>query len=266
MNLSVIDTHAHLDMPEFDSDREAVLQRAADAGVSTIITIGIDSPSNLKAVELAQKYPGIFAAVGIHPQESKKVTAEEFTEMASLIKNPRVVAVGEMGLDYYREYSPRETQIRVFQQQLDIAKNAGLPVIIHSRQAQEDMISILKSWCNSFSLPAGKCRGVIHCFGGDAAAAAAYIDMGFCISIGGYIGYPSSAQLREVIPGIPLDRLVVETDCPFLPPQKFRGKRNEPSYTLITLEILAGIKKVSLEEMARYTTQNATKLFNLNQY
>jgi TatD DNase family protein len=261
--LNIIDTHAHLDMPHFDNDREDVISRAKEAGINRIITIGIDLDSSLKAIRLAEKYPGVLAVLGIHPQESKGIEKNSILELAELSKNARVVGIGETGLDYYHNDTPREDQLPVFEWQLELAESRGLPVIVHSRQALEDTRSILKSWAARRKLPPAKPAGVIHCFSGDLNTALEYIEMGFYISIGGYIGYPSSAQLRETVGGIPANRLVVETDCPFLPPQKFRGKRNEPSYTRITLDILAGIKQISVEEMAAQTTRNAETLFNL---
>jgi TatD DNase family protein len=262
--MTIIDTHAHLDMPEFDSDREEVIARAKDAGVTTIVTIGIDLTSCRKAIQLAEKHSGVWAAVGIHPQETKGVEAKDVDILELLAKSNRVVAIGEIGLDFYRNYSSKEDQIAVLMPQLEIAAKSGLPVIIHCRQAQAEMIPILQNWVNSQRLPEGKPRGVLHCFSGDFETAERYLRMGFYISLGGYIGYPSSAKLRETIQKIPLERIVIETDCPFLPPQKYRGKRNEPCYTLITAGVLAEIKRLTLEEIAQQTTQNAVKLFSLN--
>lgn len=263
MEIKVFDTHAHLDMPEFDSDREQVIQRAFENGVQFINTIGIDLEASRKAIELAEKHPGIFASVGFHPQEANKVIKEDVERLAKMAGNPRVVAIGEMGLDFFRHRASEENQRQALQWQLELAKTIGKPIIIHCRQAQEEMLSILRSWATNFILSPGKPRGVIHCFNGDLATAEQYMDMGFFIAIGAYIGYPSSAILRDTVQGIPMGKLVVETDCPFLPPQKFRGQRNEPAYTLITLGVLSEIKQVSLEEMAEQTTANARRLFNL---
>jgi TatD DNase family protein len=261
--LNVIDTHAHLDMPEFDTDRAEVIERARCSGVNTIITIGIDIASDQKAIALAENNTHIWAAVGIHPQESKNITKQDIENLAKLSRNPRVVALGELGLDYFRDYSPHETQIAVLHSELDIARNIGLPIIIHCRQAQQDMLPILQDWCASY--PKDRPRGVIHCFSGDIDIANKYIDMGFFISLGAYIGYPSSAQLRTIISEIPLDRVVVETDSPFLPPQKYRGKRNEPAYVITALNVLAEVKQMSLDEIALQTTINANKVFLLNE-
>jgi TatD DNase family protein len=261
--LNIVDTHAHLDMSHFDKDREDVIARAKDAGVKRIVTIGIDLKSNLKAIQLAEKYPEVQAAVGIHPQESTGIQKKHIDQLAQMSKHSRVVGIGETGLDYFHNNAPREDQLHAFEWQLELAQTRGLPVIIHSRQALEETRVILRNWSSAYKLPVAKPRGVIHCFGGDLATALEYIEMGFYISIGGYIGYPSSAPLREAVAGIPVDKLVIETDCPFLPPQKFRGKRNEPAYTAITAGILAEIKHMPLEDLASRTTQNAEILFNL---
>jgi TatD DNase family protein len=263
MALNIIDTHAHLDMPEFDSDREAVIRRAFDCGVETINTIGINIESCQRAVELAEKYEGIVSSVGFHPQETDSVNKEDVDKLAELAQHPRVVAIGEMGLDYYRLKSSRENQLKVLKWQLEVARKVGKPIIIHCREAQDDMLSVIQSWVGIDYRSQDKIRGVLHCFNGDLEIAILYINMGFFIALGAYIGYPSSARLRETVSNIPPEKLVIETDCPFLPPQKYRGQRNEPSYTTITLGVLAEVKKMSLEEMARQTTSNAKRLFNL---
>ena len=261
MEIKIIDTHAHLDMPEFDLDRLDVLQRAAKSGVKTIVTIGIDVNSSRKAIDLAQQHSNIFASIGIHPQESLNVTAEDIAQLEYLSRQPRVVALGEMGLDFHRNPVPRDTQLQVFNQQLELANKIALPIIIHCRQAVPDMLEILGKWSSASGLQGPK--GIIHCFSGELATARQYIDMGFYIALGAYIGYPSSQSFREVIRDIPLSRLVLETDCPFLPPQLYRGKRNEPSYTALTLQVLADIKMLTLEEAARQTTANAQAVFRL---
>jgi TatD DNase family protein len=251
-------------MSHFENDLDDVIARAKNAGVKTIITIGIDPASNLKAIRLAEKYAGVWAALGIHPDLSKGIQKEDILQINEQAKHPRVVGIGETGVDFHHANAPREDQLKAFEWHLETAESRSLPVIIHSREALEDTLSVLRSWSASYKLPEGKSRGVIHCFSGDLKTALEYIDMGFYISIGGYIGYPSSAQLRETVKGIPKEKLVAETDCPFLPPQKFRGKRNEPAYTAITVGVLAELKQVSPEEMAAQTTQNAHKVFNLS--
>jgi TatD DNase family protein len=261
LEILVVDTHSHLDMPEFDCDRAAVIERAVKAGVKTIVTIGIDLKTSHEAIQLSQSYPGVYAAAGIHPHNAEGVTQEEITKLHDLAKQRGVVALGEMGLDYYRNNSPKETQLRVFNWQLELANSAKLPIIIHCREALADMLNILGKWSANSALKGPK--GIIHCFSGDLATARTYIDMGFYLALGGYIGYPSSLSFREVIRDIPLDRLVLETDCPFLPPQQHRGKRNEPVYTLLTLQLLANIKGLSIEEVAQKTTINAKAVLRI---
>ena len=263
MELNVIDTHAHLDMPEFDLDRDTVIGRAFENGVKIINTIGINLPSCYKAIELAEKYPGIVASVGFHPQESEGGNKADIDILDQLAQHPKVVAIGEMGLDYYRLKSSKEKQLQVLKWQLELAKRVNKPIIIHCREAQEDMLNIIQSWIGTDFTPQQKPRGVLHCFSGNLETAQEYIRMGFLIALGAYIGYPSSGKLRDTLKNIASDNLVVETDCPFLPPQKYRGQRNEPFYSTITLGILAEIQGLSLEEMGRKTTSNARRLFNL---
>jgi TatD DNase family protein len=264
LTLKIIDTHAHLDMPHFDADREDMIQRAHDAGVYLINTIGIDVESSRKAIELAEQHSGIVASVGIHPQEAGKVTKEDIDKLKEFARHPKVVAIGELGLDYYHDKTFRDSQIKVLEWELKLAENVHLPIIIHCREAQASLMPVMEEWCNSYKIPKGRARGVLHCFGSDIQTAEWYIERGFYISIGAYVGYPSSIQLRETLKSVPVDRLVVETDCPFLPPQKNRGKRNEPAYTPITVGVLADIKQMTVEEMAERTTNNAMALFDLS--
>lgn len=261
MTIEIIDTHAHLDMPEFDNDREEVIKKALENGVTAIVTIGINMESNRRAVELAEKYPCVLAGIGIHPQESEGIDSQDIQALYELAGHPRVVAIGETGLDFYRNSAPHEDQLRALQWQLEVARKAGLPVVIHCRQARETILPILEKWTGSFASMRQDPPGVIHCFNLDYETAEEYLKMGFYLSLGSYIGYPSSRALRETISHLPLDRLLIETDCPFLPPQKKRGKRNEPSYTLETLAVLSEIQQVPPEETARQTTLNAFKLF-----
>jgi TatD DNase family protein len=263
LNQTLIDTHAHLDFPLFEPDRDTVITRAGELGIKIINTIGVDVEASRKAIVLAEKYPGVFASVGIHPQEAGKARREDITSLEELASHPRVVGIGELGLDYYRNQSTREAQLCVLQWELEVADRIGLPIIIHCREAQHDMLPVIRDWTAGCQPKEGKARGVLHCFNADLKTAEQYLNMGFYISLGAYIGYPSSKILRETIKNIPLDRLVLETDCPFLPPQKHRGQRNEPSYVMITAGVLAEIKQISLEEVAEKTTRNAIALFNL---
>jgi len=201
--------------------------------------------------------------VGIHPHEASTVKKSDITELAKMAGHHRVVALGEIGLDFYRNYAPRAAQLEALQWQLELAVRTKLPVIIHSRQAEKEMLEVLKNWKTWFRDPHGERKGVIHCFSGDNSTAKEYLDMGFYLALGAYIGYPNSVNAFNVIRGIPADRLLVETDCPFLSPQDYRRKRNEPSMITYTVEALASIREVSFETIARETTQNARRLFKM---
>ena len=263
MSAKLIDTHAHLDMAPFNIDRGEVIRRAREAGVSKIITIGIDMESNRKAIELAEAYPDIWATVGFHPHEADRLTNKDIDAMPEMAKHARVVAIGEIGLDFYRDRSPRDRQIQAVKELLDLAVRVDLPAIIHCRQAEKEMLPVLLDWISSDKRPDSHPRGVIHCFNGELETARQYLDMEFFVSFGAYIGYPKSLHLRNVIKEIPQDRVVLETDCPFLPPQSHRGKRNEPAYILTTAGVLAEIWGISIEAVISKTTQNANLLFRL---
>lgn len=261
MKPSIVDTHAHLDMEEFDEDRSEVIARALDSGVSTIITVGTELESSKRAIELAENNAAILAAAGFHPHEADGVNEEDITELARIADHPRVMAIGEIGLDFYRDFSAREAQLRVLKWQLELAAKMDLPVVIHCRQAENDLLALLPDWTSCYK--DGQPGGVIHRFSGDIYTAQQYLEIGFFISLGAYIGYPSSRRMHDVIRSLPQDRLLVETDCPFLPPQSHRGQRNEPAYLPLTVELLAEIRQVSPETIARQTTQNALRLFGL---
>ncbi|MFC2015006.1 TatD family hydrolase [Chloroflexota bacterium] len=263
MNLFLVDTHAHLDVDDFDNDRSEIITRALEAGVGDIITVGTDLESSKKAIELSEHYAGIHASVGIHPQDVARTEYSDIEKLGKIAQHPDVVAIGETGLDFYRDYSPRTKQIQALKWQLDLLHELELPVIIHCRQAEEDMLDLLHSWMADRSNTLAQCHGVIHCFSGDHNTAKEYLDMGFYLSLGAYIGYPSSAETHDVIRGIPQEKLLVETDCPFLPPQIYRGKRNEPSYLPLTIKALAVIRGESYEDLAKMITYNAKQLFRL---
>ncbi|MFC1847330.1 TatD family hydrolase [Chloroflexota bacterium] len=265
MKLSIVDTHAHLDMAEFNEDRNEVIARAVDSGVNTIITVGIDLESSIKASKLATEHPEIFASTGFHPHEADGVKEEDIAGLAKIADHPKVVAIGEAGLDFYRNTSSRDAQLRVLKWQLELAEEMDLPIIIHCRQAEKDMLALLSDWTSYHKESYGQPRGVIHCFSGDSDTAEQYLNMGFFISLGAYVGYPSSRHMPGVINSIPQDKLVVETDCPFLPPQDHRGGRNEPAYLPLTIALLAEMRQVSAEEVARETTGNARRLFRMTQ-
>ena len=231
--------------------------------MGTILTVGTTVASSRRAIELAEAHQGILAAVGIHPHDAAAVTEADVDEIERLAEHPRVVAIGEIGLDFYRHYSPRERQLDALRWQLHVASRRGLPVIIHAREAHDEMLDVLGEWLAWHGTdPVGTDGvGVIHCFMGDTATAGRYLEMGFMISLAAYVGYPASRDSYDVIRGSPSDRLLVETDCPYLAPEQLRGRRNEPAYVRHTAEALAGIRGVPLEAVARETTNNARRLF-----
>jgi TatD DNase family protein len=255
--LELIDTHCHLDMDAYQSDLDAVIQSAVRHGIGRIISIGIDYTSSLAAIALAERYPNIFASIGFHPHDAKKATTAALQQLADLAEHRAVVGFGEIGLDYVKNYAPRDTQRKVFARQLHLAKELDLPVIIHDREAHEDVRALLRS---IGPFPQG---GVMHCFSGDRQLAEEIIDMGFLVSIPGVVTFPAAHSLHEVICGIDLRFLLLETDGPYLTPVPFRGKRNEPSYLLYTAQKIAALKEISLEDVARATTANAVRLFRL---
>jgi TatD DNase family protein len=258
----LIDTHAHLDFAKFDADRDDVIDRAKRAGVAAIVNVGTDLASSRRAVELAAQHDMIYAAVGMHPHDAKKLDGTTLAELRDLAHQPNVVAVGEIGLDYFRDLSPRDTQRRAFQAQLAWAAKLSKPVIIHDRDAHDQVIDILADWANTLgqSSLAGR-LGVLHTFSGDQAMAERAIDLGFYISISGPVTYTNSRQLPDIVQALPLDRILVETDCPFLAPHPYRGKRNEPAYVRLVAERIADLKGISLDDLAATTTTNAKHLF-----
>jgi TatD DNase family protein len=253
----LIDTHAHLSLPQFDKDRTEVIKRARDAGIKHIITVGTDSDDCRKAVALAQEHDFISAAVGIHPHDAKTINEETYSLLRELAADNNVVAIGEIGLDFYRNLSLRKTQTHHFREQLRLAREVSLPVIIHDREAHQEVLKILQEE------KAETMGGVIHCFSGDWGMAKACLDMGFYISIPGTITFKKSEDYHKLVRDLPRDRMLVETDCPFLAPHPFRGKRNEPAYVQYVAEAVARIKMIAQEELAEITTRNAQKLFNL---
>jgi TatD DNase family protein len=253
----LIDTHAHLSLPQFDKDRTEMIKRARDAGIKHIITVGTDSDDCRKAVALAQEHDFISAAVGIHPHDAKTINAETYSLLRELADDDNVVAIGEIGLDFYRNLSSQEIQVQHFREQLWLAREVSLPVIIHDREAHQKVLQILQEE------KAETMGGVIHCFSGDWEMAKACLDMGFYISIPGTITFKKSEEYHKLVRDLPLDRMLVETDCPFLAPHPFRGKRNEPAYVQYVAKAVAGIKGLGCEAFAEITTQNAQKLFNL---
>lgn len=252
---SFIDTHCHIEMKEFDPDREEVIKRAREAGLEALITIGSDLEGTLKGVRLAESHDFIYCSVGIHPHEAKDVTDQTYSLLKELVQKKKVIAVGETGLDYHYDHSPRELQRAVFRKQLELADETGLPVIIHSRQADADTLKIVRE--------SGISQGVFHCFSGDADMAEQVMAMGFYISIAGPVTFKKALGLQEVARMISDDYLLIETDAPYLAPEPFRGRRNEPAYMLNTAKKIADLRGISLQDLARITTLNARRLFNI---
>ena len=251
-----IDIHTHLEMEAFEGDREAVLERAAEAGIAAIITVGTTIPDCEKAVALARSYWSVYAAVGIHPHDAKGMDDSTCDRLRALAREDKVVAIGEIGLDFFYNLSPREVQLRRFEEQLDLAEELELPVIIHNREAHAETLGVLRP-------RKGRLRGVLHCYSGDLAMAGECLALGFHLSVAGPLTYPNAGRLREVARIIPLDRLLIETDAPYLAPQAYRGKRNEPAYVVETARRLAEIRGLPFEDLARLTSANARRLFNL---
>ncbi len=257
----IIDTHAHLTLEQFDADLDDVIARAAAAGVDGVICAGTNIESSRRSVVISERHPTVLATAGIHPHDSHPLSDDEIIALEELVRHPKVVAIGEIGLDFYRKYSPHDGQLVALGQQLDLAGRVGLPVVIHCRQAEAVMLPLLGEWTASTDPPPDGRRGVIHCFMADDDALCQYLEMGFMISLGGYVSYPGTVVAHEVIRHIPLDRLLVETDCPFLAPQRLRGRRNEPALVVDTVAVLAEIRGVSFDQIAAATTCNARRLF-----
>ena len=253
----LIDTHAHLTMPQFKKDFKEVLRNAKTKGIKRIITVGTDINDCRKAVALANEHDFISASVGIHPHDAKTITPETYPRLREWAQQDNVVAIGEIGLDFFRGLSPREIQAQRFREQLQLARKVSLPVIIHDREAHQEVVKILREE------KAETIGGVIHCFSGDRDMAKECLDMGFYISIPGTITYKNSGDFQKLVQYLPLEQILIETDCPFLAPHPFRGKRNEPAYVRYTAEAVAKIKKMEIDELGEITTRNAKKLFNL---
>ena len=253
----LIDSHAHLEMPEYKRDLEAVIQRAKESGVEYIFTVGTEKKDWKRALEIADLHPLIYAILGIHPHNAKEVDNQTYLLLKELCKNKKVKAYGEIGLDFFRNLSPRDIQLKRFREQIGLAKELGLPIVVHDREAHQETLDILKSE------KAEECGGIIHCFSGDYEMARVCIEMGFYISVPGSITFKNAGTFREVVKKIPLESLLVETDAPFLTPEPLRGKRNEPSYVRYTAQKIAEIKKVSFEKVAQMTTENAMRVYRL---
>jgi TatD DNase family protein len=255
----LIDSHAHLEMRDFDQDRDRVIARALEAGVSHIITVATTIPDVRKALAIAQRNESVFVAVGIHPHEVKDISAGDYDELRSLAKEKKVVAFGEIGLDFYRYHSPREVQLTRFRELLRLGKDLGLPIVLHAREAHEDLLNILREEGN------GRWKGVFHCFSGDYDLAREVLRMGFLLSIPGTVTFKKSLTQQEVVRRVPLEKILLETDCPYLAPEPYRGKRNEPAFLRNTAQKVASLKGLSFEDVARITSLNAKLLFGVGE-
>ena len=255
----LIDSHAHIQGKEYAGEAEAVIERARAAGVEKIIAVGGagDMSSNTEAVALADSFPNIYATVGMHPHDAKDVGADKLRALRELTSHAKVIAVGETGLDYYYNHSPHEVQRRVFTQFIHMARETGLPIVVHERDAAQEVAELLRSEGGR------ELHGVIHCFTGNYEAACDYLDLGFYLSFTGIITFKNAEPLRQVVRQVPLEKMFVETDSPFLTPVPHRGKRNEPAYVRLVAETVASVKNISLEDVARVTTENVQNLFKI---
>jgi TatD DNase family protein len=257
VSVELFDTHAHLHFPELAADFDDVMRRARAAGVRRIVTIGTDGETSRAAVAVAERDPDVWASVGLHPHDAAAGDDALFAELERLAASPRVVALGEMGLDFFRDLSPRPAQATALRRQLALARRLRKPALIHCRDAHEEMLTILAEERVS------EVGGIMHCFSGDVAIARRCLDLGLLISLAGPVTYPNARALPEVARFVPADRLVVETDCPFLPPQPYRGKRNEPSYLVVTAARVADLRKEPLDVLGPRMVENAARLFGI---
>jgi TatD DNase family protein len=259
MSMRLADSHAHLDLEELQPDQAEVVHRARQAGVALIINVATGLRDAEQVLATAGKYSGIYAALGVHPHGAGRISEAALETLAHLAARPRVVAVGEIGLDYYRMRSPAEAQQDCFRRQLELALALKKPVIIHTREATEATFKILREYRGRLT------GGVMHCFAGSWEEARNFLDLGLYLSFSGTLTYPKAGPLRAVAGKAPLDRILVETDCPYLPPQSWRGKRNEPAYVVATARQLAEVKGISLEEVAAATWENTLRVFGIDE-
>lgn len=272
-----VDSHCHIDGEAFDADRDEIVRRAKEAGVKYMLNIGTGNPHDgeiAKAVEVAENYENVFASVGIHPHDAKEYNDKAENHLIDLVKSSeKVIAWGEIGLDFYYDHSPRDVQIEVFKRQIRTARDLDLPVIIHSRDANDETVGILREECSSQTENEKRKTensensfrgGIMHCFGGTAEMAKSLMEIGFLISFAGNVTFKKAENLREAARAVPLEKLLIETDCPFLTPIPFRGKRNEPSFVVHTAKFLADFYEVELEKLANQTTKNFLDFFKIN--
>ncbi len=255
--IMLIDSHAHLDDSRFDNDRDVLIRDLKNNGIKMVINIGADLGSSIASVSLAEKYDNIYAAVGVHPHSAKEMDNSTIEILKTFAKRDKVVAIGEIGLDFYYDNSPRDIQKKWFKEQLKLAKEVDLPVIIHTRDAAQDTFDILKNAQD------GRLKGVLHCYSGSVEMAMEYIKMGFYISLAGPVTFKNSKVSKEVAKAVPLDKLLVETDSPYLTPEPYRGKRNEPIFVRYVAGTIAETRGISFEELAKATNRNTRKLFKI---
>ena len=254
----LIDTHTHLDDARYNEDREAMISRAREAGIGAFVTIGCDLATSRAAVALANHHDFVYASIGVHPHEVKHISDDWYDEFRRLVNHKKVVAYGEIGLDYHYNHSPPKEQRQRFREQVQLARELNLPVIIHTREAQDDTIAILREE------KASEIGGVFHCFSGDTWLAKDALDLGFYLSFSGILTFQNATMLRDIAKNTPLDRVLIETDCPYLAPVPHRGKRNEPAYVTHVAKQLAAIHpELSLEQIEQHTTENAKRLFKI---
>lgn len=253
-----IDSHAHLDDNRFDADRDLLIRDLKTNGIDIVVNIGADLESSINSVELSKRHENIYASVGIHPHSADEMNDNTLRKIRELAQNEKVVAIGEIGLDYYYDNSPRDIQRECFKQQLELAKEVNLPVVIHSREASQETFDIIQEAQDL------RLRGVMHCYSGSVEMAEEYINkLGFYISIGGPVTFKNSRIVKEVVKSIPLDKLLIETDCPYLTPEPYRGKRNEPMFVKYTALEIAKLREITVEQLAEATSRNAKALFNI---
>lgn len=252
----LFDSHAHIDDEKFDDDREEVIARAFESGVTEFVNVGACMASSARSVALAEKYEKIYAAVGIHPHDAENALEGDYEKLAAWSKHNKVVAIGEIGLDYYYDLSPRDVQRTVFIRQIDVARQMDMPIIIHDRDAHGDILDILKKEAKGIT-------GILHCFSGSLEMAKEIIKLGFYISIAGPVTFKNAAKLPEIVEKIPLERLLIETDCPYLTPQPYRGKRNEPAYVRLVGEQVASLRGMEFSSLAEATRDNAKRIFKI---
>ena len=252
----LVDSHAHLQWASFDKDREKVINRAKEADVKCIVNIGYDLNGSKKAIELAEKHVGLYATIGIHPHNASEFNEKVLDNLRRLSENPKVIAIGEIGLDHYRNLSPKATQQKAFETQLLLAQELELPVVIHDRDAHSDVLKTLSKF-------KGKLNGVMHCFSGNREMAEQCVKMDYYISFAGPVTFPNAHKLHETAKSIDLNKILIETDCPWLAPQEMRGKRNEPAFLPFTAEKIANLRGISLYELAEAITKNTKQIFQL---